>query len=593
MRIKIGDQEQRELVGAVQREAARIGMAPETMLTIMAYETGGTLDPWQKGPKTQWGTHRGLIQMGGPQRKQYGYSKDKSIAENVRSAADYFVDRGWRPGMSEVDAYSIVNAGAPGLSHRTDQYNGGAPGTVADKVASSSWRSYADQMKGVLAKYGGDDLSQFVNRTENAAILSNLMAGQPGIPSSPGIFDTYQALNDMNVTAAPTPVAKRDNPANPSFSDNSVGPLAQRDYGYQTARTVDDLRRALGGPEPNTLTVDASGQAGPQLAQNQTGAANLGGLFAEGPTDFSAVQPTMSDGLSLFDPIGPEMTPSGPSGPPQRLGPRRVAETVSDSVATSDVLPDTPGVQFVQPQEPISAQPQQSPLQPLPPAQTVAPRQVAPPQEPQLDLVPNAAPSVADSVSGYGLFGDAGDGFSYGYSPWGSGVAKVHDSADDRTKIAATGSGLFGAFNKEFGTNIGLSPGKMMTPLASALGAGAAVAGLGPLALAIPAANALGGTNWLANKMDAVPREQWQQPRQNNGFLSNLFNGNPLQNFAGGLFNAPQKAANAVGGLFGGNSNQNEVSFNGPIGRNQRDVSLDSMSQAARNEIERATRGLY
>lgn len=349
-------------------------------------------------------------------------------------------------------------------------------------------------------------------------------------------------------------------------------------------------QRLFASPPAVEATADGYGP----LMANANGGVNVAGLFADEPTNFAAVQPTMSDGLELFTPSEPQASETLSYGPSQRLGPRGL---FGDSPEIS--LPVSGG-----PSAGIGGlasgnialgpeQLQQSPLQPLPPAQTVQPRQVAQPQEPQLDLVPNAAPSVADSVSGYGLFGDAGDGYSYGYSPWGSGVAKVHDSADDRTKIAASGPGLFGAFNKEFGTNIGLSPGKMMTPLASALGAGAAVAGLGPLALAIPAANALGGTNWLASRLDAVPREQWQQPRQNNGFLSNLFNGNPLQNFGGGLFSAPQKAANAVGGLFGGNSNQNEVSFNGPIGRNQRDVSLDSMSQAARNEIERATRGLY
>jgi hypothetical protein len=36
--------------------------------------------------------------------------------------------------MSLTDAYSIVNAGSPGLYDATDANNGGAPGTVAEKV---------------------------------------------------------------------------------------------------------------------------------------------------------------------------------------------------------------------------------------------------------------------------------------------------------------------------------------------------------------------------------------------------------------------------------------------------------------------------
>ncbi len=36
--------------------------------------------------------------------------------------------------MGLLDAYSIVNAGAPGLHNRSDEAAGGAPGTVKDKV---------------------------------------------------------------------------------------------------------------------------------------------------------------------------------------------------------------------------------------------------------------------------------------------------------------------------------------------------------------------------------------------------------------------------------------------------------------------------
>ena len=39
---------------------------------MISYETGGTFDPRKKGPTTQWGQHRGLIQFGEPQARQYG-----------------------------------------------------------------------------------------------------------------------------------------------------------------------------------------------------------------------------------------------------------------------------------------------------------------------------------------------------------------------------------------------------------------------------------------------------------------------------------------------------------------------------------------
>lgn len=205
--VKLNDAQQSELVDAVRQESRRIGMDPQIMLTIMSYETGGTLDPWQKGPVTQWGTHRGLIQMGETQRKEYGYKQSDTIANQVKASADFLVGRGWKPGMSEVDAYSIVNAGGPGLENRTDEYNGGAPGTVADKVGSPSWRQHAAKMKPLLARFP-DALAGFVRKTEGDATLASVLAGKRGRADGVAPLRMFEALDDMNVTAAPVPGSK-------------------------------------------------------------------------------------------------------------------------------------------------------------------------------------------------------------------------------------------------------------------------------------------------------------------------------------------------------------------------------------------------
>lgn len=117
--------------------ANALGMNPIDLATIISYETGGTFNPTQAGPTTQWGQHRGLIQFGEPQAQQYGV--DWSNPTGSQLGADgaivrYYRDSGWRPGMGMLDAYSIVNAGAPGRYNASDADNGGAPGTVADKV---------------------------------------------------------------------------------------------------------------------------------------------------------------------------------------------------------------------------------------------------------------------------------------------------------------------------------------------------------------------------------------------------------------------------------------------------------------------------
>jgi hypothetical protein len=124
----------RSLSGAIQQTAQQLGIDPVDLATVMSYETGGTFDPWKKGPTTKWGEHRGLIQWGEPQRARYGVTSDMPVEQQVAAVGRYLRDAGVKPGMGLLDVYSAVNAGAPGLYDRSDYKQGGAPGTVADKV---------------------------------------------------------------------------------------------------------------------------------------------------------------------------------------------------------------------------------------------------------------------------------------------------------------------------------------------------------------------------------------------------------------------------------------------------------------------------
>ena len=117
--------------------AQSIGADPLDLATVISYETGGTFDPKQPGPTTQWGQHRGLIQFGEPQARQHGVNWDDPLNSQLGpdgAVASYLRSSGYQPGMGLLDLYSTVNAGAPGLYNRSDANNGGAPGTVRDKV---------------------------------------------------------------------------------------------------------------------------------------------------------------------------------------------------------------------------------------------------------------------------------------------------------------------------------------------------------------------------------------------------------------------------------------------------------------------------
>lgn len=117
--------------------AEELGVDPLDLATAISYETAGTFDPTKGGPTTKWGQHRGLIQFGEPQAKQYGVDWNDPVGSQLGregAVVKYLRDTGVRPGMDLLDIYSAINAGGVGRYSRSDSHAGGAPGTVRDKV---------------------------------------------------------------------------------------------------------------------------------------------------------------------------------------------------------------------------------------------------------------------------------------------------------------------------------------------------------------------------------------------------------------------------------------------------------------------------
>ncbi|MGB1214783.1 MAG: hypothetical protein ACPG4X_15565 [Pikeienuella sp.] len=117
--------------------AQALGVDPIDLATAISYETGGTFNPTQSGPTTQWGQHRGLIQFGEPQAQQYGVDWSDPVGSQLGpegAVVSYLRSTGVRPGMGLLDIYSAINAGGVGRYNASDANNGGAPGTVRDKV---------------------------------------------------------------------------------------------------------------------------------------------------------------------------------------------------------------------------------------------------------------------------------------------------------------------------------------------------------------------------------------------------------------------------------------------------------------------------
>jgi hypothetical protein len=144
-----------ELATSIIASASRLGISPRDLATVISYETAGTFDPWKAGPTTQWGQHRGLIQWGEPQRQKYGVTQDMPVPAQLQAVERYLTDAGVRPGMGIMDVYSAINAGRVGRYGASDANNGGAPGTVADKVNNqmAGHAAKADQLLGMAQGY--------------------------------------------------------------------------------------------------------------------------------------------------------------------------------------------------------------------------------------------------------------------------------------------------------------------------------------------------------------------------------------------------------------------------------------------------------
>lgn len=168
--------------------ASALQVSPRDLATVISYETGGTFDPRQAGPTTQHGQHRGLIQFGEPQAAQFGADFSSELAalnsqlgENG-AIVKYLKSSGFQPGMGIEDLYSTINAGAPGLYDRSDANNGGAPGTVLDKINDQFPAHYAkvDRVFGDFEQQVGGMSSALTQAQQQiSGILPDFANGTP------------------------------------------------------------------------------------------------------------------------------------------------------------------------------------------------------------------------------------------------------------------------------------------------------------------------------------------------------------------------------------------------------------------------------
>lgn len=135
--IRGGVVDTKGIAGGIQSSAAALGISPNDLATVISYETGGTFNPTKAGPVTQHGRHRGLIQFGEEQARTNGVDWNDPVNSQLGdngAVVKYLRAAGVKPGMGLLDIYSAINAGSVGRYNASDANNGGAPGTVRDKV---------------------------------------------------------------------------------------------------------------------------------------------------------------------------------------------------------------------------------------------------------------------------------------------------------------------------------------------------------------------------------------------------------------------------------------------------------------------------
>lgn len=183
--------------------AANLGIHPSDLATAISYETMGRFDPNLWGGAG--GKHLGLIQFGPEEQAKYGVKPDMPLSDHFGAVENFLRDRGVKPGMGMLDIYSTINAGRPGLYNASDANNGGAPGTVADKVAT--------QMVG--------------HRARADAMLGSYDAppAQPVAQNSPTYGETQPQNMPMSL-APPTPQQPAQQAANPNFNAGALGKMA-------------------------------------------------------------------------------------------------------------------------------------------------------------------------------------------------------------------------------------------------------------------------------------------------------------------------------------------------------------------------------
>lgn len=160
------------IASVITKAANTLGISARDLATVISYETGGTFSTSIRGGAGN--RHIGLIQFGPEEQRKYGAAIGQTLEQQMVAVVKYLQDRGLKPGMGLAQLYSTINAGNPYRLNASDAANGGAWGTVLDKV------NY--QMEG-HKKNADKLLGQIPGAVQTAAEKGTKIGAAQGVPA--------------------------------------------------------------------------------------------------------------------------------------------------------------------------------------------------------------------------------------------------------------------------------------------------------------------------------------------------------------------------------------------------------------------------
>jgi len=222
-----------EIRSGIISSANALGIDPVDLATAISYETAGTFDPTKRGPTTQHGQHRGLIQFGETQAVENGVDWSNPVGSQLGengAVVSYLRKAGVKPGMGMMDIYSAINAGSVGRYGASDANNGGAPGTVADKVNSQM----ADHRQKALALIGqggatvGEPMAYYDDKGMSVESRQPVFSLDAQTRPAGDARSTVEASAPRNAAEAVTAMAGGNMPATSPFASPFVDPKMQQ-----------------------------------------------------------------------------------------------------------------------------------------------------------------------------------------------------------------------------------------------------------------------------------------------------------------------------------------------------------------------------